>query len=151
MAGQTRAGTDATITFMLRSTLATLLTLLLSLVLSACKPPADELSGSSRMPDGVQASLELGADRVIGVNPITVYLLANGDGVSGASITVTGDMTHAGMVPVLRTAVEQEPGRYLAADFEFDMGGDWFVTADITLPDGTRASSSLPVAITTTR
>lgn len=132
---------------MLRLSLAALLIL----VLTSCKPPEDQLGSSSRLPDGVQVSIELGADRVIGVNPLTVYVLADGSGVSGASVTVTGDMTHAGMIPVIRTAAEQEPGRYLAGDFEFDMGGDWFVTADITLPGGTRASSSLPVAIATGR
>jgi hypothetical protein len=132
---------------MLRLSLAALLIL----VLTSCKPPEDQLGSSSRLPDGIQVSIELGADRVIGVNPLTVNVLADGIGVSGASVTVTGDMTHAGMIPVIRTANEQEPGRYLAADFEFDMGGDWFVTADITLPDGTRASSSLPVAIATGR
>jgi hypothetical protein len=132
---------------MLRLSLAALLIL----VLTSCKPPEDQLGSSSRLPDGIQVSIELGADRVIGVNPLTVNVLADGIGVSGASGTVTGDMTHAGMIPVIRTANEQEPGRYLAADFEFDMGGDWFVTADITLPDGTRASSSLPVAIATGR
>lgn len=132
---------------MLRMSLA----VLLILGLTSCKPPADQLSSSSRLPDGVQVSIELGADRVVGPNPLTVYVLAGGSGVSGAIITVTGDMTHAGMVPVIRSAVEQEPGRYLADDFEFDMGGDWFVTADFTLPDGTQGSSSLPVAIATTR
>jgi len=45
-------------------------------------------------------------------------------------------MTHAGMVPVVTTAVEHQPGRYRADDFRFAMAGDWIVSAVATLADG---------------
>jgi hypothetical protein len=55
--------------------------------------------------------------------------------VEGAVLEVKGDMTHAGMVPVLGTFDEVEGGLY-HADFEWTMGGDWILTITGTLPDG---------------
>lgn len=55
--------------------------------------------------------------------------------VSGATVSVEGNMNHAGMVPVLAEAAEVEPGRY-EAPLEFTMGGDWFILAQVDLPDG---------------
>ena len=68
-------------------------------------------------------------------------------GVSGATVEVTGDMTHAGMVPVITEASESEPGLYRADDFEFTMAGDWIITAEVELPDGSKemAETSLTV------
>jgi hypothetical protein len=39
------------------------------------------------------------------------------------------------MMPVLRDAVEREPGMY-TVPFEWTMAGDWIVTIDGTLSDG---------------
>lgn len=72
--------------------------------------------------------------------PITLTLTHHGEPLSGATVTVTGDMTHAGMVPVVAAARELAPGLYRADTFAFTMAGDWFITADATLPDGSRAT-----------
>jgi copper(I)-binding protein len=45
-------------------------------------------------------------------------------------------MTHAGMQPVLRTIESGEDGLY-QTDFEWTMAGDWIVTINATLADGT--------------
>lgn len=58
-----------------------------------------------------------------------------GQPVEGAAVSVRGDMSHAGMVPVFGEAEEVEPGRYLVP-FEWTMGGEWIVTASIELADG---------------
>ena len=58
-----------------------------------------------------------------------------GQAISGATVSLEGNMNHAGMVPVLADAAEVGPGRYEAA-LEFTMGGDWFILAQVTLPDG---------------
>ncbi len=58
----------------------------------------------------------------------------------GAEIIVRGDMTHAGMTPVIDTARARTPGHYLIEDFPFTMGGDWVLTVDATLPDGRRTT-----------
>jgi hypothetical protein len=56
--------------------------------------------------------------------------------VQGALIVVEGNMSHAGMAPVVDTAQAEEPGRYGIGDFRFTMAGDWVLTLHATLPDG---------------
>jgi hypothetical protein len=60
---------------------------------------------------------------------------AEGQPITGAKMSLEGNMSHPGMVPVLATASEVSPGRYEAA-LEFTMGGDWFILVQATLPDG---------------
>jgi hypothetical protein len=64
----------------------------------------------------------------------------------GAEVRVEGNMSHAGMVPVLATAQEEAPGIYAVSDFRFTMAGDWILTTRATLPDGRWAQ-----AMTTTQ
>jgi hypothetical protein len=59
--------------------------------------------------------------------------------VEGALVVVEGNMSHAGMTPVLDTAKAEGPGTYGVADFTFTMPGDWFLTVEATLPDGSQA------------
>ena len=60
---------------------------------------------------------------------------ASGQPVSGARISVEGNMSHPGMVSVFADARETGPGRYLST-MELSMAGDWFVIAHVILPDG---------------
>jgi hypothetical protein len=60
---------------------------------------------------------------------------AGGNPISGARLTLEGNMNHAGMVPVFADAVEVAPGRY-QANIELTMGGDWFILVHADLPDG---------------
>ncbi len=60
---------------------------------------------------------------------------ANGNPVNDATVTVKGDMSHAGMTPVLAEATAGQNGVY-EMPFEWTMGGDWIVTVDVTLSDG---------------
>jgi hypothetical protein len=62
--------------------------------------------------------------------------------VEGARIVVEGNMSHAGMVPVLDTAVAEEPGRYGISDFTFTMAGDWVLSLEAILPDGRTVRTS---------
>lgn len=55
--------------------------------------------------------------------------------VTGARITVEGDMTHAGMTPVFGEAREIEPGHY-QSPLVFQMAGDWVVLVHVTLANG---------------
>ena len=63
-----------------------------------------------------------------------------------ATISVKGDMSHAGMVPVLADATGGQNGVY-EMPFEWTMGGDWIVTVEVTLPDGRSASQQFNFAI----
>lgn len=58
---------------------------------------------------------------------------------TGARVSVEGNMSHPGMVPVFGTAVEVRPGRY-EAPLTLTMGGDWVLTVKATLADGRRLS-----------
>ena len=60
---------------------------------------------------------------------------AAGVPINDAAISVKGDMSHAGMVPVLADATGGDNGVY-EMPFEWTMGGDWVVTVEATLPDG---------------
>ncbi len=64
---------------------------------------------------------------------------SNGDPVTNATVSLRGDMTHAGMQPVLREATANENGVY-TLPYEWTMAGDWSVEVMVTLPDGTTAT-----------
>ncbi|ADI14013.1 conserved hypothetical protein [Truepera radiovictrix DSM 17093] len=122
--------------------------LLLCAPLSACRPPeAASGAGSVQNPPGVRVSLELPNPPAVGPAEVLVYVLDGSEGVSEAQVTVTGNMTHAGMEPVIAEAQELEPGLYSVPDFDLNMAGDWLLTAEVTLPDGARASADRPISV----
>ena len=115
------------------------------LVLSACKPGGDGSAGSnagaaSAAASGLTVTIEVDG-AAIGAAPVTVGVRTGGEAETGATVRVIGDMTHAGMAPVLADAVETEPGVYVADDFAFTMAGDWIVDAEVTTEDGREASA----------
>ncbi len=71
----------------------------------------------------------------VGSVAVSFRLNDAGKPVSGAHVTLEGDMTHAGMAPVFGDAQEGSPGRY-QGQLVLNMGGDWVVLIHITLPDG---------------
>lgn len=64
--------------------------------------------------------------------------------VTGAHITLEGNMSHAGMAPVFATATESEPGRY-QAPLEFSMAGDWVILVHLTLSDGQKLEQQFEI------
>jgi hypothetical protein len=62
------------------------------------------------------------------------------------TLNVRGDMTHAGMTPVIITQVKGELGTY-AVPFEWTMAGDWILTISAELPDGRNLLRSFPVQV----
>lgn len=113
----------------------------LAIALGACRPPADRVD--PRRPITVTL---LSPARV---GPAVVEVRASVDGVpaSGARVRISGDMTHAGMIPIVAETQETEPGRYESVGFLFDMVGDWVISADVTFADGVRRTGALPVAV----
>jgi len=119
---------------------AVLLVLSLTVLLASCRPPDSGASARGAAgSDPVAITIELPADPAVGPATVTVRLDRDGVAVEGAEVEITGDMTHAGMVPVIRAAGEATPGVYRADDVVFDMAGDWIVTAEVALPDGSTA------------
>lgn len=130
------------------------------LILSACRPPQNNQSNSSSNSnaastsspsatslEGLKIRTELSGDPALGAAKLNVYILNDGNGVSGAEVKVTGDMTHAGMVPVLADATEVEQGLYSSEGFEFTMAGDWIVTTEVELPSGEKGMDELKLTI----
>ncbi|MBP8948559.1 MAG: FixH family protein, partial [Candidatus Promineofilum sp.] len=120
------------------------LLLLLLLLLPACRQAAPV----DQAPE-VRVLLTPGPDSLF-VGPISFDLtLWNADGqpIDGANpVSLRGDMSHAGMEPVLATAAGAGDGLY-TADFEWTMAGDWTVTIEATLPDGRLKIVTFPFTV----
>jgi YtkA-like len=67
--------------------------------------------------------------------------------IENAKIQVKGDMTHAGMVPVLGES-ENGTGGIYKIPLEWTMGGDWILQVKAILPDGRSAEKTFPLTIT---
>lgn len=65
--------------------------------------------------------------------------------ITGASLELEGNMSHAGMMPETSDLTETEPGTYVTTDFQFSMAGDWIMTVHGTLADGTSYEASFDV------
>jgi periplasmic copper chaperone A len=78
-------------------------------------------------------------------NPILVSLRDRaGNPINDAIVNLRGDMAHAGMSPVLAEATSGVNGVY-EIPFAFTMSGDWVLTVDVTLADGSSASRSFNI------
>jgi hypothetical protein len=69
---------------------------------------------------------------------------ASGRPLSGARVSLEGNMSHAGMRPVFGEARESGPGRY-ESELEFTMAGDWVVLVRLALPDGRKIERQFDV------
>lgn len=110
-----------------------LLAVLLSFALVGC----GRISQQADQASDVNIALAIHPDPP-GVGPaqLTVSISgADGRPIDGAHLHVKGDMTHAGMQPVLAQAEGGDKGEY-ETPFEWTMGGDWIVTVIADLPDG---------------
>ena len=65
--------------------------------------------------------------------------------INDATVSVRGDMTHAGMVPVIPDPVTTAEEGVYSIPFEFTMGGDWIITVDVTLANDETASVTYEV------
>jgi hypothetical protein len=84
-----------------------------------------------------------------GVGPSRLIITltdAGGEPIEGAHLQIKGDMTHAGMQPVLAEVNEGAGGRY-ETPFEWTMGGDWIVTVSAALPDGRNTSRQFNLTV----
>ena len=120
------------------------LLLLLLLLLPACRQPAP----ADEAPD-VAIVLTPGPDSLT-VGRITFDLTlwdAAGQPIDGADpVTLRGDMSHAGMRPVMARATGVGDGQY-TTDFEWTMAGDWTVAVEATLPDGRIKRATFPFTV----
>jgi hypothetical protein len=94
-------------------------TLLLLLVLFvACVPPSQNQLGVTLEP----------FTPTVGRRGVVLNITRDGKPLTGATVGVEGNMTHAGMGVVRDAATELEAGRYRVTAFDFNMSGDWILT-----------------------
>lgn len=67
--------------------------------------------------------------------------------VDGATLDVRGDMSHAGMVPVVQEGHSRSREGIYSVPFEWTMAGDWIVTVDALLPDGQTISRQFELTV----
>ncbi|HTP87067.1 MAG TPA: FixH family protein [Bryobacteraceae bacterium] len=81
----------------------------------------------------------------VGTATVTVRLAdAATKPVTGAKISLEGDMAHPGMEPVFAKAQETNPGSYVAS-LNFTMAGDWVIVVQGILPDGSKVERQIDV------
>lgn len=104
---------------------------LVSLFLVACGRQSQQIDAT-----GIEMSLSV-ASTEVGETDLEV-LIVDGEGnpINDAELEIKGDMSHAGMEPVLADTSAATDGVY-TVPFEWTMGGDWFVTVEATFADGT--------------
>lgn len=121
--------------------------LALLLGLAGCQR-ASRQSEADQAPD-VRVTLAVEPDPpAAGTARFTITLAdAAGQPIEGATVKLRGDMTHAGMQPVLADAGSGAAGAY-PVDFEWTMSGDWVVTVTAALPDGRTALRRFDMTVT---
>jgi hypothetical protein len=103
---------------------------------------------------------ETNADLRIGMTPIpyppavgqarlVIHVTdAAGAPIDDARLSIKGDMTHAGMTPVLAEGGGGVDG-YYETPFEWTMAGDWIVTVEVWLADGRRVRERFELTVLT--
>ena len=111
------------------------------LVLVGCRQTTEATAENVNIEVALDTEMAMVGDATLLVTVTT----DDGTAVNDATVAVTGDMTHAGMVPVIPEPVsEAEEGVY-SIPFEFTMGGDWIITVDVTLANGDTASTTYEI------
>ncbi len=116
----------------------------LPLGIGACERRSNLLA-SSTSPETVLHAEWISPIQQFRPGPTTLHFRlkqTSGVALRGAKVVVEGNMTHPGMVPVYATAVETEPGRYIAKT-ELTMAGEWVFFLEATTPEGKLLNGSL--------
>jgi hypothetical protein len=113
--------------------------LVLLLIASGCRPAATDA------PDvRVELTLHPSPPQVGSADATVALADAQGAPLENASVRLEGNMNHAGMVPTFADLDETAPGTYTGT-LQFTMGGDWFILATVTLPEGQRIQRKIDV------
>jgi hypothetical protein len=115
--------------------------LIFALTMAGCRQSAQNASA--------EIDIDLRAESLAVGEAMLVIMLtdASGQPVSAQKVEVRGDMTHAGMQPVLAESSEGENGEY-EMPFEWTMSGDWIVTVKATMADGAVAEERFDLSVT---
>jgi hypothetical protein len=101
-------------------------------------------------PESVQINLTtVPYPPILGKSRLVIQITDNeGIAVNDAELDIKGDMTHAGMVPILAQTVGGGEDGFYNVPIEWEMGGDWVVSVRATLPDGTTARRQFELRVT---
>ena len=84
---------------------------------------------------------------VIGDGTLVVTLRdPAGKPVTGAGLQIEGNMSHAGMTPVMADGASGKDGVY-RVPLTWTMAGDWYVDVKFTLPDGQKITRRFPLQV----
>ena len=114
--------------------LVLLAVLLLTILLSGC----GRASQSGSEDNGMIMTLAVDPNPPLFGRPCLMTITITdkgGEPVEGVTLRVKGDMTHAGMVPVI-VETENGSGGVYSIPFEWTLGGDWIVTVVATPVEG---------------
>lgn len=112
-----------------------LLLLVILGLLTACGGRNSHQTGTNNYDISIQAE-----STVVGeANLLVTIKDQDGTPINNANVNVKGDMSHAGMRPVLGESDSASDGVY-TIPYEWTMAGDWFVTVEVTFADGSTAT-----------
>jgi hypothetical protein len=85
---------------------------------------------------------------IIGESRLVIQIADNmGNPIDDAQMAIRGSMSHAGMIPVLAELEGGGKDGVYDVPFDWTMAGDWIVTVDVQLPDGTMAEEHFDIAV----
>lgn len=118
---------------------------------AACGPRSPENAGAGARSQGtadggIVVALTIDELRV-GTVAASARVTEGGEPVTGATVTLRGDMTHAGMAPSISVLAEQGDGVYGTDAFQFQMAGDWIMSVDVSTTDGRTTSTETFVTV----
>jgi YtkA-like len=121
------------------------LSLILMLILVACRQ--EEPTPTTDEDINIDIAFEPAELFVTDDSTVIITLTDNtGQAIEDAIVNVRGDMSHAGMTPVLREITDSSEGVY-TSDYEWTMAGDWNVEIVVTLPDGTTTGETFTFTV----
>lgn len=112
------------------------------------------LPACARVSQGQETDADVNMELTVDPSPATIgeatlyFELrdAQDQPIEGASFSAKGDMSHAGMMPVIGDSEEIGDGTY-SVPFGWTMGGDWILTVAGELPDGQSFSHTFELTV----
>ncbi len=120
----------------------TLVPLLLLVALTGCRQQAQTTAKDVTIDLRVDPEAPAVGDATL----VVTVTGADNQPINDATVTARGDMSHAGMVPVIETADKGTDGEYMIP-FQWTMAGDWTVEVTVELTNGEKASKTFDYTV----
>ena len=121
------------------------LLLIVLLLLAGCRQAAPTPNASTQ---AAQISLTISPQPpVVGDATLTLTVTQQNQPLAGAAVAVRGDMTHAGMRPIIVDATKTDAQGKVDIPFKWSMSGDWIVSVTVTLADNSQVSQDFNLTV----